>query len=147
MKKRGRSKWRRAAFTVEAAFVVPAAVMLTALLIVLCFYMHDLCWFRCAALEAALSGNRPVKTEVSEAEGAALRLAEQRIEEQLMPGSAPSAEVRRTSAATEVTFAGKRYTLFADELPAFSVREQAARVRPERLLRLHWILGEKEAES
>ena len=49
-------QWKRGSYTVEAAFLVPVAVMLTALLIVYTFYVHNKVWYTAAAWECVLTG-------------------------------------------------------------------------------------------
>ena len=48
------NEWKKGSFTVESAFLIPMAVMLTALLIVFTFYAHNKVWYTAAAYEAAL---------------------------------------------------------------------------------------------
>ena len=79
-------KWKKGSFTVEAAFIVPAAVLMTVLLIICIFYVHNQVWYKTAALEAALAGNSRMEGSGKSPGETALESAKKRAEQQVMPG-------------------------------------------------------------
>ena len=144
----------RGTITMEASFLIPWAVLLTALLIILLFYMHNRVWYQTAALETALSGNQYIAgsegsgragaREGAEAENpagqaAAAQKAEERIRDQAMPGSRPQTEIVCTNGSTEAAFEGQDYPMFSS-LFSWSVRESVKKVRPAPVIRGKWVL-------
>ena len=129
---------RRASMTVEAAVIVPMAVVLTALLIVLTFYMHNRVWYTCAACEVCIRGNMPAAKEGGEASESAGKLARRRIEDQVMPGSAPELGLKTGKSGTSVRFEGQTYAMFNRVLTPFRIKIEVDRVRPEKYVRLLW---------
>ena len=146
--------WTRAAMTVEASFLVPWTVLLTALLIVILFYMHNRVWYETAALEAGLAGNQYIagsggsgraglavgnNGENPAGAGKAEQTAQARIRDQAMPGSEPSSATNCTNAGTEVSFAGQEYPLFSEYF-SLDVKETVKKVRPVPVIRNAWVL-------
>ncbi|MCF0146017.1 MAG: hypothetical protein HUJ73_05470 [Eubacterium sp.] len=138
----------------EAAFLIPWTVILTALLIILLFYMHNVSWYKTAGLEAALAGNQYIagaggtgragfSNSDTDANAAGLRKAENsanaRIKDQAVPGSSPDVEIDCTYGKTEVRFSGQRYAAFS-ELFKLSVTEQVKKVRPVPIVRGRWMV-------
>lgn len=99
--------------TVEASFIVPATVLLTALLIVMCFYVHNRNWYLAAASEVCLAGNSRYDREV-DAQGIAERKAEERVKSQVMPASRPAIAVTCGKRGTSISFSGQRFSAFQD---------------------------------
>lgn len=133
---RNKKKLCRAVITVEASYIVPWAVILTALLITMTFFVHNRVWYTAAACEAAVSGNRY-------AEGSGTRYAEttlqQRIRDQAMPGGEPERQVICTQDATEVRISGQDFPAFS-EFFSWSVEKKVKKVRPVKVVRGKWIL-------
>ena len=151
---RAKKRICRAAVTVEASFLVPWAVLITALLIILLFFVHDRVWFRAAALETALSGNQYISGSAGNgraglwdgADGedragyaAAMEKGGERIADQVMPGTGPQITVSCTNEVTQVRFEGKRYPMFA-ERSFWTVDEMVRKVRPVPVVRGAWIV-------
>ncbi|MBR0397313.1 MAG: hypothetical protein IJI10_03495 [Eubacterium sp.] len=137
---------KRASMTVESAVIVPMAVVLLALLIVLTFYVHNRTWYICAACEAAVRGNMPVAEGSHEAEDSARKLAQQRITDQVMPGSDPSLDISVGKKSTSVQYAGQTYVMFSRYLTPFRVQLKADQVRPETFVRTLWSGGGYHAD-
>lgn len=51
-------KWRRKGYlTVEASFILSMAVIVTGIMLSLCFHVYQRCWYTQAACETVLSGS------------------------------------------------------------------------------------------
>lgn len=122
----------RGSLTVEASFLFPWLVILTALLLVMTFYACSLNWYRAGAIEASLYGNARHPGEDGKA--AASERAQLRVRQAAMPGSDPSFTVVYTEAACEVAYTGQKFPAFSS-LFSWEVSEKTDRVRPVRLLR------------
>lgn len=131
---RGHS-WRpRGELIVEAAYLVPWIVILTALLIVMTYYVHNVNWYRMAGYEAALLGNGRYET-LGEAQGEADARARERAEQQTLPGTAPQAEVSCSRAGTTVRYSGQRLPAFQKAF-VWEEKVTVVKVRPVEKLRL-----------
>jgi hypothetical protein len=130
--------WRRGVFVVEASVIVPMAIMMIALLIIMIFYVHNRCWYRCAAYECAIVGNGAEILSESDGEHRASALAEERIRDQVMPGTAPKSGIRSSKSGTSVSFSGQTYPMFHRELRPFRAEAEVVRVNPENFLRVRW---------
>ena len=97
--------------TVEASFLVPATVLLTALLIVMCFYVHNRNWYLAAAAEVCLAGNSRYDRDI-DAQSIAERKAEERVGAQVMPASRPEIAVSCGKRGTSVSFSGQHFSAF-----------------------------------
>ena len=144
----------RGVMTVEASFLVPWTVILTALLIIILFFVHNRTWYEAAGLEAALAGNQYIagcggsgRAGVAESDaganmagaGKAEQAARARIRDQAMPGSDPAYTVNCTNGNTEVTFTGQTYPMFSERF-SLNVKESAKKVRPVPVVRGAWAL-------
>ena len=134
------TKWKKGSFTVEAAFLVPAAVMITVLLIFCIFYVHNQVWYGTAALEAALAGNGRTEGSGKSAEETAKSCAVKRAEEQVMPGETPSVEARDSGTGIYVSFRGNIFPLFAGWSFYCLAEAEVERVRPVKFLRIMWMM-------
>lgn len=132
----------RAVFTVEASVIVPIAVFITALLIIMTFYVHNRCWYNCAAYECANKGNAGLAFSIADSRNMAENQAQGRIDDQVMPGSEPSKKILVTEAGTYVSFSGQTYAMFNRELTPFLAEASVARVNPESYLRKLWAAAE-----
>jgi hypothetical protein len=103
----------KGSMTVEASFIVPATVLLTALLIVLCFYVHNRNWYLAAGAEVCLAGNSRYDRDI-DAQNMAERKAEERVEAQVMPASRPAVEVSCGKGGTSVSFLNQSFAAFRD---------------------------------
>ena len=148
--------WIRGALTVEGSFLVPWTVLLTALLLVILFYVHNRTWYEAAGLEAALAGNQYIagssgtgRAGLTENDadtntagaGKAEQTARSRVQDQAMPGTDPEIQVNCTNGQTEVAFSGQSYPLFSDRF-SLEVRKSAKKVRPVPVVRGAWLLKE-----
>lgn len=135
-KKQISGKWCSAVVVVEAAVIVPMAVMMTVLLIIMIFYVHNRCWYQCAAYECAIVGNG--RQIISESEGRmqAAMQAEERIRDQVMPGTPPQKAIDSDHSGTSVSFSGQSYPFFGRELVPFTAKADVERVNPEKVLRM-----------
>ena len=70
------NNWKRASFTVEAAFIVPFTLLIILILIGFCYYEHQINWCKGAAYEAVLYGIYKGDSDNSAAQAAAARLRE-----------------------------------------------------------------------
>jgi hypothetical protein len=131
-------KWRCGILVVEAAVIVPMAVMVTALLLIMIFYVHNRCWYRCAAYECAIVGNGGQNLSESEGRMQAEAQAEARIRDQVMPGTEPQKVVYSDASGTSVHFSGQTYPLFNREFASFAAEAGVERVNPEKVLRMRW---------
>ena len=147
----------RGVMTLEASFLIPWAVILSALLMVVCFYCTNTSYYRSAALEASLSGNQytagsgsaghlalPSSSDPAGA-GLASMSADFRIRDQAMPGTAPERSVECTSGGTEVRFAGQEYPVFRGVF-SLDAGGSAKKVRPVPILRAAYALREAAGE-
>ena len=132
-------RYRRAVYTVESAFIIPMIVILTALLIVLNFYIHNRVWYTCAAYETALQGNSFSAGESINRKRKAEETAKKRIQDQGVPGLRPDASIRWSQKQTEVSFQGRLFTIFRGKIPSLQVKCRVRRVNPERSVRFKWI--------
>ena len=129
----------RGSLTVEAAWVVPVTFIVLAVLISLTFYIHNHIWYRCGALEAAVIGNLNAGPEDT-GEDAVRRAAEQRIRDQVMPGTPPQLTVRGNKRQAEVIYAGSASGTGVEEPAPYRVRERVTYVNPETAVRLRRML-------
>jgi hypothetical protein len=132
-------RWKRAVFTVEASVIVPIAVVITALLIILTFYVHNRCWYRCAAYESAIKGNGGTVVQTDRASVARIQ-AEGRIQDQVMLGETPELMISSDRQKTTVAFTGKSYSIFTRYLTPFQVKAEVERVHPVKEVRVRWAL-------
>ena len=148
-------KIKRAVITVEASYIVPWTVILLALLITMTFFVHNRNWYKAAACETALSGNRYVEgsggtgsagyagtSGSGNATGGKYAEAtmKQRILDQAMPGSEPENKVTCTQDATEAELSGQDFPLFSDVF-SWTVKEKVRKIRPAKVVRGKWIIG------
>ena len=70
------NNWKKASFTVEAAFIVPFSLLIIVILIGFCFYEHQINWCKGAAYEAVLYGIYEGDSDDQAAQSAAERLRE-----------------------------------------------------------------------
>ena len=146
---------KRAVITVEASYIIPWTVILLALLITMTFFVHNRNWYKAAACETALSGNRYVEgsggtgsagyagtARSNNATGSKYAEAtmKQRIQEQAMPGSEPQSKVTCTQDATEAEFSGQDFPMFSEYF-SWSVKEKVKKIRPVKVVRGKWILS------
>lgn len=129
---------RSGVFTVEASVIVPMAVMMTALIVILIFYVHNRCWYTCAAYECAIVGNGANILSESEGTQRASSQAAGRIRDQVMPGSIPKTRIHSSGSGTSVAFSGQTYPMFNRELKPFQAEAEVVRVVPESYLRARW---------
>ena len=144
-----------AVITVEASYIVPWTVILLALLITMTFFVHNRNWYKAAACETALSGNRYVEgsggtgsagyagsSGSNNAAGSKYAEAtmKQRIQEQAMPGSEPEKQITCTQDATEVQLSGQDFPVFS-EVFSWTVKEKVKKIRPVKVVRGKWILS------
>lgn len=121
-------RWmEQGAMTVEASFIVPWVVILTALLIVMTFWAHNRNWYRAGAVEAALCGTG--RHTGSDGEAQAEERAAERVHAQTMPGSEPSFRVTCSGRTCTVDFAEQTFPAF-NEVFAWQVSEKAEKIRP-----------------
>ena len=129
-----RRSLRKGSLTVEAAYIVPAAVFVIALLLVLQFFVHNRNYYTAAALEAALLGNGRAVKDTCELEGEAAERARDRSSEQPFPGSRPGSAVRCTRTGTSVSYSGQHFPAF-DRWFSWEIDKTVKKVRPVRILR------------
>lgn len=128
---------RQGSMTVEAAFLVPMAVCLSALLIFYCFYEHDRVWYTAAACEAALAGTK--RTEAgADTESLARQRAQQRMEEQPFPVSDPSMWVSTEKRSCSVSYESSGETAFTECFP-YKTKETIRQTDPVGWVRTAWI--------
>lgn len=102
---------KKGSMTVEAAYLVPMAVLLTALLVFFCFYEHDRVWFASAACETALVGTRRLESG-EQAENLAEVRAAELTEAQPFPVVRPSYQVEAGKRKISVSFSSEGETAF-----------------------------------
>ncbi|MCQ2501101.1 MAG: pilus assembly protein [Lachnospiraceae bacterium] len=107
---------KEGSMTVEAAYLLPLAVFLTAILIFYCFYEHDRVWFTSAACETALVGTRR-RESGEEAEKLASVRAAELIEAQPFPVMSPSSEIEGDKRRMTVSFESEGKTAFSRSFP------------------------------
>lgn len=129
-------KWKKGSFTVEAAFIVPAAVLMTVLLILCIFYVHNQVWYKTAALEAALAGNSRMEGSGKSPGETALESAKKRAEQQVMPGEIPYPQVNDDGAGIRVSYSGSMFPSFPEGLFSCTADARVERVRPVKFLRM-----------
>lgn len=117
----------------EAAILLPMAFLLTALLLVCTFYVHNRVWYMAGAYEAVLQGNGRIPSG-EKAEEIMEEKAGKRAEEQIMPGNSPSISVSSTSSGSQVIYEAD-YNIWK-----LSVKARADKVRPVNYLRRLWAL-------
>lgn len=141
MKKRKRIVWRnmqQGSITVEAAFLIPMAVLITAFLLFYCFYEHDRVWFTAAACETALVGTR--RTESGEdVQTLAETRAQELIRSQPFPVTEPDQEVAAGKKECSVTFGSAGKTAFQYSFP-YKVTECVEKTDPVGRIRTAWIV-------
>lgn len=131
-----RGRIGKGSVTVEASFIVPIIVIVTAALLTLTFYVHNRCWYTNAALESAMLGNARFTggesgtVSVAQAGREAENRAGQRIADQTMPGTAPVYSVKCERYHTTVTFSGQEYSMFAEFFNGLSMEETVDRIWP-----------------
>lgn len=131
---RERAAWfARGSMTVEASVIVPVTVLVTAVLIVLCFYVHNRNWYLAAASEVCLAGNSRYDRDI-DAQGMAERKAEERVDAQVMPASRPAVDVSCRRGGTSVSFSNQTFAAFQD-IFNLSVSADVDKVTPVEELR------------
>ena len=138
------NEWKKGSFTVESAFLITMAVMLTALLIVFTFYAHNKVWYTAAAYEAALAGNGRREGNEWDASASAKEKAEERSVQQVMPGSKPDIYAGSSPWGTEVRYSGQRFPMFSEHLFTYTAEAKVEKVRPVKYLRALWLMKELE---
>ena len=78
--------WRKASFTVEAAFIIPFSLLIILILIGFCYYEHQINWCKGAAYESVLYGIYEGGSGDRAAGAAAERLRERSAEAPLNVG-------------------------------------------------------------
>ncbi len=131
---------RQGSLTVEAAFLVPMAVLLTAMLIFYCFSEHGSVWYRAAACEAALAGTQK-SVSGENTESLARERAWQRIQEQPFPLLQPSMEVTAEGKSVTVSYESTDRQGFARVFP-FTVQETVTESDPVVAVRTAWLARE-----
>ena len=131
---RERAAWfARGSMTVEASVIVPVTVLVTAVLIVLCFYVHNRNWYLAAAAEVCLAGNSRYDRDI-DAQSMAERKAEERVDAQVMPASRPAVDVSCRRGGTSVSFSNQTFAAFQD-IFNLSVSADVDKVTPVEELR------------
>ncbi len=125
--------WKKGSYMPEAAILLPIAILLTALLLLGTFYVHNRVWYTAGAYEAVLLGNGRIPWG-EKAEELVEEKAGKRADEQVMPGNRPSISVTLTASGCQVVY-GADYPLWKLE-----VKAQADKVRPVEALRGLWAL-------
>lgn len=73
-----RNPWKKGTFTIEAAVLIPVTIIIFALLIGYCFYVHQINWYTGAAYESAAAGlKEPADAAEKARERIELRSSEQ----------------------------------------------------------------------
>ena len=131
---RKKTAWfARGSMTVEASVIVPVTVLVTAVLIVLCFYVHNRNWYLAAAAEVCLAGNSRYDRDI-DAQSMAERKAEERMDAQVMPASRPAVDVSCRRGGTSVSFSNQTFAAFQD-IFNLSVSADVDKVTPVEELR------------
>lgn len=137
MQKQKKYNLSKGSMTVEAAFLVPMAVFLSALLIFYAFYEHDRVWFTAAACEAALTGSR--RTERGEdSETLARNCAQKRMEAQPFPVLSPQMELEVKGRTSRVSYQSAGETAFSICFP-YKIEETIEQSDPVGWIRTAWI--------
>ena len=127
----------------EASFLVPMATILTGVLILLLFYVHNQVWYTCAACEAAIVGNGYYADDSGEEK--AVARARQRIQEQTLPGNVPDVSVSCDSSGSSISYSGQQEGLrnpFFLNAFSISASETVRKIRPVSLLYLKYAAGQ-----
>lgn len=128
---------KQGSMIVEAAFLIPMAVLLTGLLILYCFFEHDRVWYTAAACEAALVGTQ--RTERGqEAEKMAEIRVQERIKAQPFPLATPASEVACEEKSSTVSFSSSGETFLMHSFP-YRVRTTVKQSDPAGRVRTAWI--------
>lgn len=128
---------KQGSMTVEAAFLIPMAVLLTGLLILYCFFEHDRVWYTAAACEAALVGTQRTERGQEAEKMAGVRVQE-RIQAQPFPVSAPASEVVCEKKSSTVSFSSSGETFLVRCFP-YRVRTTVKQCDPVGRVRTAWI--------
>ena len=131
---REKSGWfARGSMTVEASVIVPVTVLVTAALIVLCFYVHNRNWYLAAAAEVCLAGNSRYDRDI-DAQSVAARKAEERMDAQVIPASRPAVDLSCRRGGTSVSFSNQTFAAFQN-IFNLSVSADVDKVTPVEELR------------
>lgn len=133
-----RKKLRQGSITMEAVYLIPMAVLLTALLIFYCFYEHDRVWFTAAACETALAGTRRLESG-EDAQTLATERAQERVQSQPFPVGSPDMEVSAGKKECKASFTSSGKTALQYTFP-YKVTEQIEKVDPVGRIRTAWIV-------
>ena len=126
---------RSGSITVEAAVVVPLALMMIFLLISLDFYVHDKSYYTLCALETALTGSSLARKNQGDAEELAKEKMSSLTKAHRMPTELPRGEVKIGGTETEATFCGTVYRLWGYGTWDYEVSGTVQIIRPQERIR------------
>lgn len=118
--------------TVEAAMVVPLALMVIFLLISLDFYVHDKSYYTLCALETALTGSSYGRMDPENGEAQAKEKLGALIKSHRMPTEIARGNVNVTEDQTEVSFEGAVYRLWGAGAWEYKVSGTVETVNPKK---------------
>ena len=135
-----RNYFKRAVFTVEAAFIVPLISMIIVSLIAYTYFVHESVWSKAAAYEAALYGTQHVANEKSTEELISERL-EARYEDNVF-GFSQESEISDSGSSVNISW---RYGILTDtfgELFTIDKEIELGIIEPVAAKRLIWAAGQ-----
>lgn len=121
--------------TVEAAVVVPLALMVIFLLISLDFYVHDKAYYTLCALETAVTGSSYGRISRESGERQAKEKLGNLTRSHRMPTEIPRGSVNVTGDKTEIYLEGTVYRLWGYGAWKYKVGGTAETIRPEERIR------------
>lgn len=121
--------------TVEAAMVIPLALMVIFLLISLDFYVHDKSYYTLCALETALTGSSYGRMDPENGEAQAKEKLGALMKSHRMPTEVPRGNVNVTEDQTEASFEGAVYRLWGSGAWEYKVSGTVDTVNPKKRIR------------
>lgn len=133
---RNEKQWQEAAsITVEAALVVPLALIVIFLLISLDFYVHDKAYYTLCAFETVMTGNSYGRMDQESGERYAKEKLSSLRKAHRMPTEVPQGQVKVTDQHTEAVFEGSVCQLWGHGIWKYHASAEAKNIRPEERIR------------
>lgn len=129
------SKLKRGSSTVEAAYLIPMLVMLTALLIYLSFFLYNRLILTEAAYISVLRGSRPEYKTAKECYRKTEESLNDLLSGKLLAQKEYEKKAEVTGTKVEVTLRIKQKLPFWKSQPEYHVKKSAARLNPYEFIR------------
>ena len=130
--------WKRAVFTVEAAFLIPLIATIIVLLLGYIYYTHEKVWSTSVAYEAGFYSVQRREKDVT-AQALAEERIENRTEEKPLPFGTEEFSVKDDDAQVTVSWSGNIIRDVFDSRFDFTGKSAVRKFKPGKAMRTLWI--------